>query len=103
MRNHNNRHRKRNYNSTMNNLAYAMVRGDVDDVKNCFERVVRYNAGKMTRRDCEEFMREFRAEMEEKVPSKQQLAVGKEKAKRKRELRELERQLGIKKGRKRSS
>ena len=84
----------------MNDLAYAMVRGDVNDVKNSFEKVVRYG-GKMTRRDCEEFIREFRAEMEEKVPSKQQLAVGKEKAKRKRELRELERQLGIKKGRKR--
>jgi len=102
MRDHNNRRRKRNYNSNMNNLAYAMVRGDVNDVKNSFEKVVRYG-GKMTRRDCEEFIREFRAEMEEKVPSKQQLAVGKEKAKRKRELRELERQLGIKKGRKRSS
>ncbi len=100
MRNHNNRRRKRNYNSTMNDLAYAMVRGDVDNVKNCFERVVRYNAGKMTRRDCETFIREFRAEMEEKVPSKQQLAVSNEKAKRKRELRELERQLGIEKGRK---
>ena len=100
MRDHNNRRRKRNYNSNMNNLACAMVRGDVDDVKNSFEKIVRYR-GKMDRRDCEEFIREFRAEMEEKVPSKQQLTVGKEKAKRKRELRELERQLGIKKGRKR--
>jgi len=81
MRDHNSRRRRRNYNSTMNNLAYAMVRGDVDDVKNCFERVVRYNAGKMTRRDCEEFMREFRAEMEEKVPSKRERAVRKEKRK----------------------
>ena len=81
MRDHNSRRRRRNYNSTMNDLAYAMVRGDVDGVKNCFERVVRYNAGKMTRRDCEEFMREFRAEMEEKVPSKQQLVVRKEKRK----------------------
>jgi len=81
MRDHNSRRRRRNYNSTMNDLAYAMVRGDVDGVKNCFERIARYNAGKMTRRDCEEFMREFRAEMEEKVPSKQQLAVRKEKRK----------------------
>ena len=38
---------------------------------------------------------EFRAEMEERVPSKQQRAVSKEKAKRRRELRELEKQLGI--------
>ena len=65
-----------------------------------YEDLVRYG-GKMNRRDCEEFMREFRAEMEEKAPSKQQLVVGKEKAKRRQELRELERQLGIKKGRKR--
>ena len=81
MRDHNSRRRRRNYNSTMNDLAYAMVRGDVNNVKDHFERVVRYG-GKMTRRDCEEFMREFRAEMEEKVPSKQQLAVNKEKRKR---------------------
>mgnify|MGYP001423819771 CR=1 FL=1 len=81
MRDHNSRRRRRNYNSTMNDLAYAMVRGDVNNVKDYFERVVRYG-GKMTRRDCEEFMREFRAEMEEKVPSKQQLAVNKEKRKR---------------------
>ena len=90
---HNSRRRRRNYNSAMNNLAYAMVRGDVDGVKNCFERVVRYNAGKMTRRDCEEFLREFRAEMEEKVPSKHQRSVGMEKAKRNREMRELKRQM----------
>jgi len=80
MRDHNSRRRRRNYHSTMNDLAYAMVRGDVDNVKDSFEKVVRYG-GKMTRRDCEEFIREFRAEMEEKVPSKQQLAVNKEKRK----------------------
>ena len=102
MRDHNNRRRKRNYHSTMNDLAYAMVRGDVNNVKDSFEKVVRYS-GEMDRRDCEEFIREFRAEMEEKVPSKQQVTVGKEKAKRRQELRDLEKQLGIKKGRKRSS
>mgnify|MGYP003114388615 CR=1 FL=1 len=80
MRDHNSRRRRRNYSSTMNDLAYAMVRGDVNNVKDHFERVVRYG-GKMTRRDCEEFIREFRAEMEERVPSKRQLAVHKEKRK----------------------
>jgi hypothetical protein len=84
----------------MNDLAYAMVNGDTKAVARYYEDLVRYG-GKMNRRDCEEFMREFRAEMEEKAPSKQQLVVGKEKAKRRQELRELERQLGIKKGRKR--
>jgi len=41
--------------------------------------------------------------MEDRVPSKQQVAVGKEKVKRNRGLRELERQLGIepKKGKRR--
>ena len=102
MRDHNNRRRKRNYHSTMNNLAHAMVGGDINSVKDYFEKVVRYS-GKMDRRDCEEFIREFRAEMEEKVPSKQQVTVSKEKAKRRQELRDLEKQLGIKKGRKRSS
>ena len=87
---HNSRRRRRDYGSTMHNLAYAMVRGDVNSVKDCFERITRYG-GTMSRRDCEEFLREFRAEMEERVPSKQQLAVGKEKAKRRREMRELKR------------
>jgi hypothetical protein len=97
---HNSRRRRRNYGSRMNDLAYAMVNGDTKAVARYYEDLVRYG-GKMNRHDCEEFMREFRAEMEEKVPSKQQLVVGKEKAKRRQELRELERQLGIKKGRKR--
>ena len=89
---HNSRRRRRNYNSAMNNLAYAMVRGDVNSVKDCFERITRYNGGR-DRRDCEEFLREFRAEMEEKVPSKRQRSVGMEKAKRNREMRELKRQM----------
>ena len=80
MRDHNNRRRKRNYHSTMNDLAYAMVKGDLNGVKNSFEKVVRYG-GEMTRRDCEEFLREFRAEMEERVPSKRQLDLRKEKRK----------------------
>jgi len=78
---HNSRRRRRDYGSTMHNLAYAMVRGDVDSVKDCFERITRYG-GTMDRRDCERFLREFRAEMEEKVPSKQQLAVARERRKR---------------------
>ncbi len=89
---HNSRRRRRNYNSAMNNLAYAMIGGNVDNVKDSFERVVRYGR-KMDRRDCEEFLREFRAEMEEKVPSKRQRSVGMEKAKRNREMRELKRQM----------
>ena len=100
MRDHNNRRRKRNYHSRMNELAYAMINGDAKSVAMRFEDIVRYG-GKMNRRDCEEFMREFRGEMEDRVPSKQQVAVGKEKAKRRQELRELERQLGIKGERKR--
>ena len=96
---HNSRRRRRDYGSTVNNLAYAMVRGDVNSVKDSFERMVRYS-GTMDRRDCEQFLREFRAEMEEKVPSKRQRSVGKEKAKRRNELRELEKQLGLKKERK---
>jgi hypothetical protein len=105
MRNHNNRRRKRDYFSNVHNLAHAMVKGDVEGTKLYLEKVLGYRKGGMDRRDCEEFLREFRAEMEERVPSKRQVAVGKEKVKRNRELRELERQLGIepKKGRKRSS
>ena len=99
---HNSRLRRRDYGSKINSLAYAMIKGDVNSVKDCFERITRYG-GTMDRRACEQFLREFRAEMEEKVPSKRQRSVGKEKANRNRELRELERQLGIKKGRKRSS
>ena len=101
---HNSRRRRRDYGSVINNLAYAMIEGDVNGVKDSFERIVRYGMGTtrpMDRRDCEQFLREFRAEMEEKVPSKRQRSVGKEKAKRRNELRELEKQLGIKKGRKR--
>jgi len=80
MRDHNSRRRRRNYRSRMHELAYAMVSGDTKAVAGYYEDIVRYG-GKMSRRDCEEFMREFRAEMEEKVPSKQQLAVNKEKRK----------------------
>jgi hydrogenase maturation factor len=88
----------------MAELAYAMITGDTKTVARRYEEIVRYG-GKMDRRDCEEFLREFRGEMEDRVPSKRQVAVGKEKVKRNRELRELEKQLGIepKKGRKRSS
>ena len=64
----------------MHDLAYAMVSGDTEAVTRYYKDVVRYG-GKMNRRDCEEFMREFRAEMEERVPSKRQLAVNKEKRK----------------------
>ena len=85
---HNSRRRRRDYGSKMNNLAYAMVKGDVNSVKDCFERITRYG-GTMDRRDCEQFLREFRAEMEEKVPSKQQSSVGMEKSKRNREIRDL--------------
>ena len=80
---HNSRRRYRNYHSKMNSLAYAMVKGDVNSVKDCLEKVVRYQGG-MDRRDCEEFLREFRAEMEEQVPSKQQLAINKEKRKQRK-------------------
>jgi len=99
---HNNRRRKRNYHSRMANLAYAMISGNTEDVIRYYKEAIHYG-GKMDRRDCEEFMREFRGEMEDRVPSKRQVAVGKEKAKRRQELRELERQLGIKRERKRSS
>jgi len=100
MRDHNSRRRRRNYGSRMNELAHAMVSGDVKNASSHFEDLVRYG-GKMNRRDCEEFLREFRAEMEEQVPSKQQRAVSKEKAKRRHEMRELEKQLGIESKRKR--
>ena len=80
MRDHNNRRRKRNYHSRMANLAYAMVSGDTKSVISHYEDMVRYG-GKMDRRDCEEFMREFRAEMEAQVPSKRELAVRREKRK----------------------
>ena len=94
---HNSRRRRRDYGSVINNLAYAMIEGDVNGVKDSFERIVRYGMGTtrpMDRRDCERFLREFRAEMEEKVPSKQQLAVGKEKSKRNREIRDLKKLSG---------
>tara|TARA_R100000455_G_C6203454_1_gene73400 strand:- start:197 stop:457 length:261 start_codon:yes stop_codon:yes gene_type:complete len=80
MRDHNSRRRKRNYYSSVRNLAYAMITGDVKNASSHFEDLVRYG-GKMSRRDCEEFMREFRCEMEDQVPSKRQLAVNKEKRK----------------------
>jgi hypothetical protein len=64
----------------MANLAYAMVSGDTKSVISHYEDMVRYG-GKMDRRDCEEFMREFRAEMENQVPSKRELAVRREKRK----------------------
>ena len=101
MRDHNNRRRKRNYFSNVHELARAMVKGNVEDTKMYLEKVVGYSGRGMDRRDCEEFLREFRAEMEEQVPSKQQRAVSKEKAKRRREMRELEKQLGIEGKRKR--
>ncbi len=82
MRDHNNRRRKRNYHSRMANLAYAMVSGNTKSVISHYEDMVRYG-GKMDRRDCEEFMREFRAEMENQVPSKRELAVRREKRKMK--------------------
>ena len=64
----------------MNELVHAMVSGDTKAVARYYEELVRYG-GKMDRRDCEEFMREFRAEMEDRVPSKRELAVRKEKRK----------------------
>ena len=78
----------------MNSLAHAMINGDTKAVARYYEDLVRYG-GKMNRHDCEEFMREFRGEMEDRVPSKQQLAVGNEKAKRRREMRELKKQMGL--------
>ena len=82
MRDHNSRRRRRNYGSRMHELAYAMVNGDTKTVAMYYEDIVRYG-GKMNRHDCEEFMREFRSEMEEKVPSKRELAVRREKRKMK--------------------
>lgn len=101
MRDHNNRRRKRNYFSNVHNLAHAMVKGDAEDTKRYLEKVVGYSGRGMDRRDCEEFLREFREEMEQRTQSKQQRAVNKEKAKRRREMRELEKQLGIEGNRKR--
>ena len=80
MRDHNSRRRRRNYGSRMHELAYAMVSGDTKAVARYYEDIVRYG-GKMNRHDCEEFMREFRAEMGNQVPSKRELAVRKEKRK----------------------
>ena len=94
MRDHNSRRRRRNYGSRMNELAHAMIKGEVKAVARLYEDLVRYG-GRMNRHDCEEFMREFRGEMEERVPSKQQLAVSKEKAKRRAEMRQLKREIGL--------
>lgn len=80
MRDHNSRRRRRNYGSRMNELAHAMVSGETKVVARLYEDLVRYG-GKMNRHDCEEFMREFRGEMEDRIPSKRQLAVRKEKRK----------------------
>lgn len=80
MRNHNSRRRRRNYGSRMNELAHAMVSGETKAVARLYEDLVRYG-GKMNRHDCEEFIREFRAEMEDRVPSKRQLDLRKEKRK----------------------
>ena len=80
MRDHNSRRRRRNYGSRMHELAYAMVSGDTKAVARYYEDIVRYG-GKMNRHDCEEFMREFRGEMEDQVPSKRERTVRKEKRK----------------------
>ena len=64
----------------MNELAHAMVSGEAKAVARLYEDLVRYG-GKMNRHDCEEFMREFRAEMEDRVPSKRQLDLRREKRK----------------------
>ena len=80
MRDHNSRRRRRNYGSRMNELACAMVNGETKAVARLYEDLVRYG-GKMNRHDCEEFMREFRAEMEDRVPSKRQLDLRREKRK----------------------
>ena len=66
----------------MANLAHAMISGDTKDVIRYYEDMVRC-FGKMNRSDCEEFMREFRGEMEDRVPSKRELAVRREKRKAK--------------------
>ena len=64
----------------MNSLAYAMISGRTEDVVRYYKEAIHYG-GKMDRRDCEEFMREFRAEMENQVPSKRERDVRKEKRK----------------------
>ena len=86
MRDHNSRRRRRNYGSRMNLLAHAMVSGDTKTVARLYEDLVRYD-GKMNRHDCEEFMREFRGEMEDRVPSKRQLDLRFEKRKEKRKIK----------------
>ena len=88
MRDHNSRRRRRNYGSRMNELARAMVNGETKAVARLYEDLVRYG-GKMNRHDCEEFMREFRAEMEDRVPSKRQLDLRREKNKMRREKRKM--------------
>lgn len=88
MRDHNSRRRRRNYGSRINSLAHAMVSGDTKAVAMYYEDLVRYG-GKMNRHDCEEFMREFRGEMEDRVPSKRQLDLRKEKMKMRREKRKI--------------
>ena len=70
----------------MNELAHAMVNGETKAVARLYEDLVRYG-GKMNRHDCEEFMREFRAEMEDRVPSKRQLDLRREKRKEKRKIK----------------
>ena len=65
-----------------------MVSGDTKAVAMYYEDLVRYG-GKMNRHDCEEFMREFRGEMEDRVPSKRQLDLRKEKNKMRREKRKI--------------
>lgn len=88
MRDHNSRRRRRNYGSRMNSLAHAMINGDTKAVISYYEDMVRYG-GKMNRHDCEEFMREFRGEMEDRVPSKRQLDLRKEKNKMRKEKRKI--------------
>ena len=63
-----------------------MVSGDTKAVAMYYEDLVRYG-GKMNRHDCEEFMREFRGEMEDRVPSKRQLDLRREKRKEKRKIK----------------
>ena len=88
MRDHNSRRRRRNYGSRMNELAHARVSGETKVVARLYEDLVRYG-GKMNRHDCEEFMREFRGEMEDRVPSKRQLDLRKEKNKMRKEKRKI--------------
>ena len=70
----------------MNELAHAMVNGETKAVARLYEDLVRYG-GKMNRHFCEEFMREFRGEMEDRVPSKRQLDLRREKRKEKRKIK----------------